>query len=62
MANEMGQERFEPAYLKLANAGDANVTSEITGDGGVSIGPLGARSRGCQHWRSAAHPVAETAR
>ena len=42
VANDQGQARFEPAYLKLANAGDANAVIEITGDGGVSLGPLGA--------------------
>ncbi len=42
VAHEQGQAVFEPAYLKLANAGDANATIEITGDGGVSLGPLGA--------------------
>lgn len=42
VARDQGQKRFEPAYLKLANAGDANAVIEITGDGGVSLGPLGA--------------------
>lgn len=42
VANDQGQARFEPAYLKLANAGDANAVIEITGDGGVSLGPMGA--------------------
>jgi uncharacterized iron-regulated membrane protein len=42
VANDKGQAVFEPAYLKLANAGDRNAVIEITGDGGVSLGPLGA--------------------
>jgi uncharacterized iron-regulated membrane protein len=42
VAHDQGRQRFEPAYLKLANAGDANAVIEITGDGGVSLGPLGA--------------------
>lgn len=33
---------FEPAYLKLAHAGDANATIEITGEAEGTLGPAGA--------------------
>ncbi|WP_101925864.1 MULTISPECIES: PepSY-associated TM helix domain-containing protein [Luteimonas] len=37
-----GLDAFEPAYLKLANAGDANAVIEITGAAPRTLGPLGA--------------------
>lgn len=37
-----GLESFEPAYLKLANAGDAAAVVEITGESPGALGPLGA--------------------
>lgn len=42
VAAEQGIAQFEPAYLKLAHAGDANATIEITGESPRSLGPLGA--------------------
>lgn len=42
VARERGIAAFEPAYLKLANAGDANAVVEITGESPRSLGPLGA--------------------
>lgn len=42
IARERGLAGFEPAYLKLANAGDASATVEITGESPASLGPLGA--------------------
>ncbi|GAA5067159.1 PepSY-associated TM helix domain-containing protein [Lysobacter panacisoli] len=42
IARAQGLESFEPAYLKLANAGDANATVEITGESPGALGPLGA--------------------
>ncbi|KRG70906.1 PepSY-associated TM helix domain-containing protein [Pseudoxanthomonas dokdonensis] len=41
-ALEQGVASFEPAYMKLANAGDANATIEITGASPGTLGPLGA--------------------
>lgn len=41
-AAEQGIASFEPAYLKLANAGDANAIVEITGQSPRALGPLGA--------------------
>lgn len=37
-----GQRAFEPAYLKLANAGDRNAVVEVTGESPGALGPLGA--------------------
>lgn len=42
VARAQGLEDFEPAYLKLANAGDANAVVEVTGAAPGSVGPLGA--------------------
>ncbi len=42
VAAEQGITSFEPAYLKLANAGDANAIVEITGESPRALGPLGA--------------------
>lgn len=42
VAREHGEAAFEPAYLKLANARDANGTIEITGASPRALGPLGA--------------------
>jgi uncharacterized iron-regulated membrane protein len=42
VARAQGVANFEPAYLKLANAGDANATIEITGESTGTLGPLGA--------------------
>ena len=42
IAREQGIEEFEPAYLKLANAGDANATVEVTGESSRTLGPLGS--------------------
>lgn len=41
-ARAQGMASFEPAYLKLANAGDANAVVEITGETEGALGPLGA--------------------
>ncbi len=40
-ARAQGLEAFEPAYLKLAHAGDAHATIEITGESPGALGPLG---------------------
>ncbi|KAF1692884.1 PepSY-associated TM helix domain-containing protein [Pseudoxanthomonas koreensis] len=37
-----GLESFEPSFLKLAHAGDANAAIEITGTSPRALGPLGA--------------------
>jgi uncharacterized iron-regulated membrane protein len=42
IATQQGLRSFQPAYLKLANAGDANATVEITGESPGALGPLGA--------------------
>ncbi|KAF1015841.1 MAG: hypothetical protein GAK31_01321 [Stenotrophomonas maltophilia] len=42
VAQDQGVRDFHPAYLKLANAGDAHATIEITGESGGTLGPLGA--------------------
>ena len=42
VARDQGVQGFEPAYLKLANAGDANATIEITGESEGTLGPAGA--------------------
>lgn len=42
IAREQGISEFEPAYLKLVNAGDRNATVEITGESPRSLGPLGS--------------------
>ncbi|WP_440222423.1 PepSY-associated TM helix domain-containing protein [Dokdonella sp. MW10] len=42
VAHERGLASFEPAYLKLVNAGDANAVVEITGAAPRALGPLGA--------------------
>ena len=42
VALQQGQASFEPAYLKLANAGDRNAVVEVTGESPRSLGPLGA--------------------
>ena len=42
VAASQGVRGFEPAYLKLANAGDANATIEITGEAEGTLGPAGA--------------------
>jgi uncharacterized iron-regulated membrane protein len=42
VARTQGVADFEPAFLKLAHAGDANATIEITGESGGTLGPLGA--------------------
>jgi len=41
-AAQQGIDRFEPVYLKLAHAGDANAVVEITGDVPRTLAPLGA--------------------
>jgi len=41
-ALQKGQLAFEPAYLKLANAGDRNAVVEVTGQSPGALGPLGA--------------------
>ena len=41
-ARAQGLETFEPAYLKLANAGDANAVVEVTGVSSRSLGPQGS--------------------
>ncbi len=41
-AAEQGITSFEPVYLKLANAGDANAIVEITGESPRALAPLGA--------------------
>ena len=42
VARAQGVTDFEPAYLKLANGGDANATIEITGESSGTLGPLGS--------------------
>lgn len=42
VALQQGQRFFEPAYLKLANAGDRNAVVEVTGESPGALGPLGA--------------------
>ncbi|MET0656440.1 MAG: PepSY-associated TM helix domain-containing protein [Pseudoxanthomonas sp.] len=42
IAMRQGQASFEPAYLKLANAGDRNAVVEITGESPGALGPLGS--------------------
>ena len=42
VARAQGLAAFEPAYLKLANAGDANAVVEVTGESPGALGPLGA--------------------
>jgi hypothetical protein len=42
VAREQGVQDFEPAYLKLANAGDANAVVEVTGESSDALGPLGS--------------------
>ena len=42
VARAQGVQGFEPAYLKLAHAGDANATLEITGEAEGTLGPAGA--------------------
>ena len=42
IALQQGQANFEPAYLKLANAGDRNAVVEMTGESPGALGPLGA--------------------
>lgn len=42
VAREQGLQDFEPAYLKLANAGDANAVVEVTGESSGTLGPLGS--------------------
>ena len=42
VALQQGQRGFEPAYLKLANAGDRNAVVEVTGESPGALGPLGA--------------------
>ncbi|HEY5851831.1 MAG TPA: PepSY-associated TM helix domain-containing protein [Lysobacter sp.] len=42
VAREKGVASFEPAYFKLAHAGDANATIEISGESPGSLGPVGA--------------------
>lgn len=41
-ARDQGVQGFEPAYLKLAHAGDAMATIEITGESEGTLGPAGA--------------------
>ncbi len=41
-AAKQGLEAFEPAYLKLTHAGDANALVEITGEAPRTLGALGA--------------------
>ncbi len=42
VAAAQGVRGFEPAYLKLANGGDADATIEITGEAEGTLGPAGA--------------------
>ncbi|MBB1088745.1 PepSY domain-containing protein [Lysobacter sp. SG-8] len=42
VARERGLADFEPAYLKLANAGDAHAIVEVTGASPGALGPLGS--------------------
>ncbi len=42
VARAQGVADFEPAFLKLANGGDANATIEITGESSGTLGPLGS--------------------
>lgn len=42
VARAQGVDGFEPAFLKLAHAGDRDATIEITGESGGTLGPLGA--------------------
>jgi uncharacterized iron-regulated membrane protein len=42
VASAQGIDDFEPAYLKLANAGDRNAVVEVTGESSRSLGPLGS--------------------
>ena len=42
IALAQGQRAFEPAYLKLTNAGDRNAVVEVTGESPGALGPLGA--------------------
>lgn len=42
LAHAQGLDGFEPVYLKLTHAGDANAVIEITGAAPRSLGPLGA--------------------
>jgi uncharacterized iron-regulated membrane protein len=42
IARAQGLASFEPAYFKLAHAGDANATIEISGESPGSLGPIGA--------------------
>ncbi|RZA28544.1 MAG: PepSY domain-containing protein, partial [Proteobacteria bacterium] len=42
VALKQGQRSFEPAYLKLANAGDRNAVVEVTGESPGALGPLGS--------------------
>lgn len=42
VARAQGVQGFEPVYLKLAHAGDANATLEITGEAEGTLGPAGA--------------------
>lgn len=42
VAARQGVQGFTPAYLKLANAGDAHATIEITGEAEGTLGPAGA--------------------
>ncbi len=42
VAREQGLQDFEPAYLKLANSGDANAVVEVTGEAPGTLGPLGS--------------------
>ena len=42
IARREGQTSFEPAYLKLANAGDANAVVEVTGTAPRALGSLGS--------------------
>ena len=42
VAREQGLPAFEPAYLKLTHAGDANAIVEVTGEAPRTLGALGA--------------------
>ena len=42
VARAQGLASFEPAYFKLAHAGDANATIEISGESPGSLGPVGS--------------------
>ncbi|HEY5804211.1 MAG TPA: PepSY-associated TM helix domain-containing protein [Lysobacter sp.] len=42
VASDKGLASFEPAYFKLAHAGDANATIEVSGESPGSLGPVGA--------------------